>query len=147
VTIPNVTITWCVRKTKCKWCPEHIEGGQPLVTVFFWNKGSTEHKGFNTKQYYHPQCWIGQGMDYLNRNPYVPYKRSRALPLTPEQTKQRGILLRRKCSLDQRRRNLRTNLPNHDLMEAKIARQVAELMLEIAPIGGIPKRWLEPWQP
>lgn len=115
-----------------------------MVTVFFWNKGSPDHKGFNTRQYYHPQCWIDQGLDYLKLNPYVPFARSRVLPITPEERVQRNILLRRKCSLEQRRRALRVDHPERLLKEARLDRQVAQLMVEIAPLGGIPSGWLEP---
>ena len=146
MTIPNVTMTWCQRQAKCYYCEDLVEAGTPLVTVSFWNKGSEEHKGFNTKQYYHPQCWVKQGLDYLERNPYVPYKRGKVLNITPEQKVRRNILLRRKCSLDQRKRNLRSDYPDKLLVEARIDRKIVDLMLEIASVGGIPKRWLEPWE-
>ena len=135
-------MSWCERRAQCNWCPEHIEAGEAMVRVFFWNKGTEEHKGFNTKKYYHPQCWLDQGLDYLKQNPYVPYKRSRVLAITPEQKKLRNILLRRKCSIEQRRRVVLEGKPNNALL-ARLDRQVADLMVEIAPLGGIPKRWLD----
>lgn len=136
-------MTWCQHRARCEWCPKYIEAGQPLVTVFFWNKGTEGKRGFNVKQYYHPLCWVGQGLHYLERNPYVSvHKGARGLVLTPEQRMQRNRLLRRKGALEQRRRNLKTGLPDSLLMEARIDRQVAELMIEIAPIGGIPQKWL-----
>jgi len=144
MTIPNVSMSWCNRKAQCNFCPDHIGAGEPLVTVFFWNKGTPDHKGFNTKQYYHPQCWVAQGLDYLSLNPYVPYQKQKRLDLVPEQKERRNILLRRKCSLEQRRRNLKAEYPERLLLEARIESKIVGLMLEIAPLGGIPKKWLEP---
>ena len=145
MTIPNVSMSWCQRKARCKYCPNLIESGTPLVTVFYWNKGTPKHKGFNTKFYYHPDCWVKQGLDYLSKNPYVPvYRGAKPLPLTPEERAGRNILLRRKCSLEQRRRAIPANSPRQQLLEARLDTKVAELMLEIAPLGGIPKKWLEP---
>jgi len=140
MTIPNVTMTHCQRQAQCDWCPDQIEPGTPLVTVFFWNKGTPDHKGFNTKKYYHPNCWVAQGLDYLTLNPYVPYIRRYKLELTKEQSKLRYSILHRKSALDQRLRKLEDN-PN-PLTEAKLNQKIAELMIEIAPIGGIPKKWL-----
>ena len=142
MTIPNITMTWCNRIAKCEWCPENINAGEPLVTVFFWNKGSPEHKGFNVKKYYHPDCWVAQGLDYLKRNPYSPYIRKVKMELTPEQAEHRYVLLRRKAAIDQRIRKL-ADVPNRIMVEARLKEHITEIMLEIAPIGGIPKKWLE----
>jgi len=142
MTTPNVTMTWCQRQAQCAWCPDHIETGTPLVTVFFWNKGGPDHKGFNVKKYYHPGCWVGQGLDYLKMNPYVPYIRKPKLELTPEQSRQRYIILRRKAAIDQRKRSMEGQ-PGKVVTLAALNTKIAELMVEIAPIGGIPRKWLE----
>ena len=143
MTIPNVYMTWCQRKAICKWCEFAIEAGTPMVTVFFWHKGDEDHRQWNKKLYYHPQCWVGQGLDYLKMNPYVPYVRKPKAKLSEEQRKQRAALLNRKCSLEQRRRNVKSGYPDRLLVEARLDRQIAELMMEMIPVGGIPKRWLE----
>lgn len=143
MTIPNVTMTWCQHKAQCAHCPRTIKTGTPLVTVFFWNRGTEAHKGWNIKKYYHPKCWIAQGLDYLKKNPYIPYIRKKKLELTPEQSKQRYIILRRKAAIDQRKRRLEGS-PNRIAGEASLDGKIAELMVEIAPIGGIPKKWLNP---
>ena len=140
MTIPNVTMTHCQHKAQCEWCPETIECGTPIVTVFFWNRGTPDHKGFNIKKYYHPNCWVAQGLDYLKMNPYVPYIRKKKLELTPAQSKQRYSVLRRKAAIDQRKRKL--DGTNNVVAEAILNTKIAELMIEIAPIGGIPKKWL-----
>ena len=140
MTIPNATMNWCNRTAKCEWCPENINAGEPMVTLSYWNKGSPDHKGFNIRKYYHPDCWVAQGLDYLKKNPYVPYIRKAKMDLTPEQSKQRYILLRRKSAIDQRIRGL----VDKPVMEARLNIMITEIMLEIAPIGGIPKKWLVP---
>ncbi len=143
MTIPNVYINWCQREAECHWCHKKIEAGTPIVTAFFWNKGNVEKRGWNTKLYYHPNCWVAQGLDYLRLNPYSPYIRKKKAELSPTDRKERLRLLRAKGSLDQRRRNLTTSYPERVLIEARIDRQISELMHLIAKVGGIPKKWLE----
>jgi len=137
-TIPNVSIAWCHRVARCKWCENDIVAGTPMVSVFFWNKGNEEKRGWNSKYYYHPDCWVSQGLDYLDRNPYVPYPGRKRVEMEPEMKSKRLKILRRKASLEQRRRN--TEDP---LMLAHIETQIAGLLPEIAEAGGIPKSWLE----
>lgn len=140
MTIPNVFIYWCQHKAKCRWCEQDVVAGNPVVKVYYWNRGNEEKRGFNVSRYYHPQCWIDQGLDYLNRNPYVPYIRKRpSNNLTSGQKELRYKLLRRKASIDQRKRNL----VDSPLEAARLDEQISKLMVEIIPIGGIPKRWLE----
>lgn len=143
MTIPNVYMNWCHRKATCKWCNFTIEAGVPIVTVFFWNKGDKDKRKWNTKYYYHPQCWVEQGLDYLKMNPYVPYIRHKKPTLTKEQKGERLTLLRKKAALDQRKRNIKSDYPDRVLIEARINKEIAILMVEVALIGGIPKRWLE----
>lgn len=143
--IPNVTMKWCQTHTKCDWCPKHIESGEPMVFVFFWNKGNQEGKrGFNVKKYYHPDCWVEQGLDYLKRNPYISsHKGRKAIPLTDEERLKRKRLLNRKSSLDQRLRELDPEHKHYGIKRARIQTRIAELIVEIAPVGGVPSKWLE----
>ena len=141
MTVPNVTMTHCQRRAQCEYCPDLIDAGTPLVTVFFWNRGGPEHKGFNVKKYYHPDCWIAQGLNYLKNNPYVPYQRKKKMELTPEQSAQRYIILKRKAAIDQRKRNLEGRENNITAMVA-LDIKIADLIIEIAPLGGVPSRWL-----
>ena len=142
MTIPSVSMTWCQRIAQCEYCPDTIDAGMPMVRVFFWNRGTEEHKGFNTKKYYHPNCWVAQGLDYLNENPYVPYLRKPKMELTPEQSARRYVLLKRKASIDQRKKLLTCEYPDKVLEEAKLDIHITDIMLEIALIGGIPPKWL-----
>lgn len=112
------------------------------MLVFFWNKG-TDGRRWNTKHYYHPNCWVAQGLDYLKLNPYVSTgKRGQPkLQLTEEDRRTRYLLLRRKATLDIRLRDARL----HGLTErvADLTAKSFDLLLQIAKVGGIPKRWAE----
>lgn len=116
-----------------------------MVTVFFWNKGNQDgRRGFNTKKYFHPDCWVEQGMDYLKRNPFVSsHKGPKFLPITEEQRKQRVRILKRKSSLDQRIRELDLEDKHYGIKTARIQTRVAELIVEIAPLGGVPLSWVQ----
>ena len=145
--IPNVCMRWATRWAECRFCEQRIEKATPVVVVFFWNKGQDGRK-WNTTLYYHPDCWVAQGLDYLKMNPYVAAKRwsltdRRENPLTVKEKEERNIILRKKASLDQRKRNLKTSYPDHALLEARIDVQISELMLDMLKVGGIPKKWLE----
>lgn len=142
MTVPNVTMRWCVNHATCAHCNTYVDSGTPLVTVFFWNRGGPDHKGYNVKKYYHPQCWIEQGLDYLEKNPYIRPPHKKKLVLEPEQAELRYKLLRRKASIDQRLRNMDVSYPDHLLIEARLKQQVVDIMMEIAVVGGIPKKWL-----
>ena len=134
---------WCQHKAECRWCEQIIEAGTPIVQVHHWNKGDPDKRSWNIKRYFHPQCWVEQGLDYLKINPYVPYIRKPKSTLTDKQRELRYKLLRRKASIDQRRRNLKSDYPDRLLEEARLNEQVSKIMVEIVKVGGIPKKWLE----
>jgi hypothetical protein len=86
---------------------------------------------------------VAQGLDYLKLNPYVSTgKRGQPkLQLTEEDRRTRYLLLRRKATLDIRLRDARL----HGLTErvADLTAKSFDLLLQIAKVGGIPKRWAE----
>lgn len=138
-------MTW-VRKEKgvtCKWCEKPIEAATPMVVVFWWNKGNPEKRGWNVKRYYHPECWILQGLDYLEMNPYIPHKRGPKPKLSEEDARTRYLLVRRYHALQQRKQKLKADYPDKLLLEVKIDKQVTEIMMDISQVGGVPKSWIE----
>lgn len=141
MTIPNVTMRWCRKQAMCKWCPEPIEIGTPMVAVMFWNKGNPDSRRWNVQICYHPQCWIEQGLDYLNRNPFVPHKRGRKVTLSVEDRRKRYLLVRRFHALEQRIKNIKAPYPDDLLVESRLLKQMADIMLDVARVGGIPKSW------
>jgi len=144
--IPNVTIRWCKKSAICRWCNKPIEIATPMVTVFFWNKGNEERRGWNTTWYFHPQHWIDQGLDYLSLNPYVPHKRGPKPKLSEEDRRTRFLLVRRFHALQQRKQKLKADYPDRLLIEARISRQAAEIIVEMIRVGGVPKSWAKNFQ-
>ena len=151
MTIPNVTMRWCVRKATCKYCEQPIEQATPMVTVFFWNKGNGENRKWNSTYYYHPECWVKQGLDYLGRNPFVPITgRGRkanttggGLTLSQEDATRRARLINKFHSLNQRKNNVKGSFPEKVLVEHRLNRQMQEVMLDVALLGGVPQSWVE----
>jgi len=141
MTIPNVTFRWCGKQATCKWCEQQIEVAQPMVVVFFWNKGA-DGRRWNVQQCYHPECWLKQGYDYLDMNPYVAPVRSRPrLELNDKDKQQRYLLTRRYHSCIQRLNRLDNG--SEPLRVLELECQMADLMLEMRKVGGVPKKWLE----
>lgn len=143
MTIPNVTMRWCAKKSTCKWCGLSIEKGTPVISIFFWNKGNPDSRKWNTNYSYHPQCYIDQGMDYLNRNPYVSSYKGRRPVLSEEDRRKRFLLIRKFHALDQRRRNCNHSFPDSILTDIRLTEQMVEIMLELATVGGVPEAWAE----
>lgn len=143
MTIPNVTMRWCVRKSTCKWCEQPIDNGTPVVTVFFWNRGNENSRKWNNTYSYHPECWIKQGLDYLERNPYIPQHRNKQPNLTVEDKRKRFLLIRKFNSLVQRKKHNYHNYPDTVLDDIKLTQKQVDIMLEVAVLGGVPKGWAE----
>ena len=137
---------WCQKKATCQWCPEEIVVGSPMVAVLFWNKGNPDSRRWNVQKCYHPQCWVDQGLDYLSRNPYVPPikgKRGRKSLLCLEDRRKRFLLVRRFHALEQRKKNIKAPYPDNLLVEERLTKQMVDIMLDVALLGGIPKSWAE----
>jgi hypothetical protein len=134
---------WCRKQATCKWCDKPIEIGTPLVAVFFWNKGNENSRRWNVTLYYHPQCWVDQGLDYLERNPFVPHRRGRVRTLSNEDARKRFLLVRRFHALEQRKRNIKAPYPDNLLVEERLTKQMVDVMLDVANLGGAPKSWSE----
>ena len=142
MTIPNVIMRWCIKPATCKWCEKGIDNRQAMVVVMFWNKGNAQHRGWNVQQYYHPDCWVKQGLDYLDRNPYSAPGRGRKAKLSPTDTRQRYLLVRRFHALEQRRRHLTTTYPDRLLIEQHIEEQILGIVMDMSKVGGVPPTWL-----
>ncbi len=143
MTIPNVIISWCQRAAQCRWCEQSITKGTPMVKVFFWNKGDDGSRRWNISLYYHfPDCYSKQGMDYLNRNPYVP-KIGRKNKPASEDRRKRFLLIRRFNELHQRKSRIVDNYPDSLLVEVELTKRMVDVMLEVAILGGVPKSWSE----
>ncbi len=146
MSLPQVYMAWNRRIAECAYgCCKAIEVKQPVVIVFFWRRGDDDHARYNIKKYYHPECWLAQGLDYLRVHPYqAAGDRGPKRTLTPEQHKRRGLILRQVGAIKQRRKNIREqDVAKRTLLLARCDAAIASKMLEIAEVGGIPKRWIE----
>lgn len=149
MTVPNVTIGWCRSKgkggaIKCKWCELPIEIGTAMVRVFFWNKGNEEKRKWNVQHCYHfPDCYSKQGMAYLEKNPYIPHARGIIHKLDDLDKRKRFLLVRRFNELHQRKSNIKVAYPDNLPIEANLIERMAEVMKEVAGLGGVPKSWAE----
>ena len=63
--------------------------------------------------------------------------------MSEEDTRKRYLLVRKFHALEQRKKNIKVGYPDNLLIEARIAEQMMEIMLEVALIGGVPKGWAE----
>lgn len=143
----DVWFSWCHRKATCPWCNKPIEKATPMVVKKLWRKGDPDSRKFNLWFYYHPECYLAEGLDYLKMNPYVARGEKRGpkpklVELTTIQQKRRLWLLRKHGELLQRRKLLKTPYPDRILFETRINNQLFDLMVEIAQIGGIPEKWV-----
>ncbi len=141
MSIPNVTFRWCQKQAECKWCEKPIEAATAMVAVFFWNKGDDGRK-WNNQYCYHPECWIAQGYDYLERNPFVPsYTGKAKMQLTEEERRQRFLAVRRYNALLQRLNKLDESSEPIKYLELEC--QMLDVVIEMNNLGGrIPKKWL-----
>lgn len=138
----DVWMTWAKRKAKCRYCGELVVKATPMVTGKLWRKGNPESRKINIRFYWHPQCWIKQGLDYLKEHPYYAGNRGRKkLNLTPEESKLRYKLLRKYAALRQRITKLASEYPDNVLPILRIEKQMAETAKEIKKVGGIPAKW------
>lgn len=139
---PNVYFQWCKKQAECPECHQIIETATPCIIVFYWNKGNEEKRSFNVKKFYHPQCWITQGLDYLMMNPYTSgSRRGPKVELSPEDRRKRQLLLRKYATYKSRKNKLAGD-PLRILSEIRLDNQMASIILEISQVGGIPKRWI-----
>jgi len=151
VTIPNVTIGWCRSKgkggaIKCKWCELPIEIGTAMVRVFFWNKGNENSRKWNVQHCYHfqedgPNCYVKQGLAYLEKNPYVPHARGIIHLLSEENKRKRFLLVRKFNELHQRKSNIKVEYPDNLPIEANLIERMVGVMMEVSGLGGVPKSW------
>jgi hypothetical protein len=124
---------WAPKSAECKFCTETIITNTPEVVVIFTSDKHT------TKKYYHPTCWIQSGLNNLQAKPYIP--ESRKVVLTLKQKEDRNTILRRYASLRQRQRKLSKAGLHYEILYANIEAQIAQLMLDVLPLGGVPKKW------
>lgn len=130
-------MSWNRRQATCQYCHQLIEVSNPMVVCQHWNMGK------RYRQFYHIQCWVDNGMDYLRLNPYVAAARGRKhLQLSLEDRKRRRVMLVRHAALTQRIKKLKAKYPDSILPVLRVENKMIELAKEIEVVGGIPEKWL-----
>ena len=133
----DIWMAWNKREAKCYYCEKEIKVATPVVI------GQTKRKNRTYRTYFHPQCWIDNGMAYLNNNPYTPGVRGRKrLSLTPKDARSRFLLIRRYNTLKSRKAKL-TIFPDSILESMNLERRMAKIVKDMEKLGGIPPKWLE----
>jgi len=133
----NVWMSWCKKRTECRYCNLLIDTATPIVVCRSWLNGKKH------EMRYHPQCWLDNGIDYLRQNPYIAMPRGRKkLTLSVDDAKTRRVLLVRYGAVKQRIGRIRAKYPDRLLPIARLEKRLRELVMEIEPFGGVPKKWL-----
>ena len=141
----QVSVVHCHRECKCHFCPELITVGSPMAVGRYQKK----HQGWYGTVRWHLDCWSEQAKVFLEQNPYIPSHKGRVpLGLSPEDSKLRLALLRRRASVLQRvNRMMDKQKATMSLSSTEIERlshlseMLEEIKAQIEPVGGVPKSW------
>jgi len=134
----NVWMRWSKKQSRCRYCNDAIETATPTVVCRYWSN----HKCYNI--FYHPQCWVNYGMDYLLKNPYEAKPRGRkAIKLNPEDSRQRFLLLRRYSTTKHRLDKVRLESPEKAMYVLRLEKRLEGIVNETEKVGGIPTRWAQ----
>lgn len=143
----DVWAAWAVRPVKCLWCPHSIKHGE-MMLITKSSKMSTNPnftgRMFTQRGHYHLECYLAQAKDYLENHPMIPsnpHGRPHIKGLDEEQRKQRHKLLLRGSFLQQQKRRLTTPYPARWEHEQRINIKIAEVALDLIPLGGVPDGW------
>ena len=134
---------YCKRKAVCQCgCGLSISAGEVMVKTVFWKPK------FKRIHYYFFQHWVDKEQLWFKNH---PYKRKatggrKALVLTDEQRRKRGLLLRRYAKYNQMKRiylgrpDSMSNPKTMKLVE-KYNSMIDNLKEEMEVNGGVPKSW------
>ena len=138
----KVFMAHCRKETKCSFCEQLIPVAEPMVVG---RAAMKKREGWSVVLHWHPQCWIDQGMQYLEAHPYVSaQKGKKKLDLSLEDRKNRFRIQRNRASVIQKLKAImnKEELGERDLDRiVKFSERLDELKAEIEPFGGVPKKW------
>ena len=133
-----ITVCWCRRKAKCAFCSEYILPGYPMLMKKIWSKGKKRVYIF----YYHITCMIKESLQYLETHPYEAEIGRKKLDLTPDERRQRDLLLRRRASIRQRIRRWEESGDKRSAEKIKqLEANELAIAVEMAKVGGVPESW------
>jgi hypothetical protein len=145
----DVWFKWARKDADCEWCGKVIHRKTAMVVTKLWRKGDADKRKWNIIHYYHPECYIAQGLHYLADNPFTEVepgkKKGRPeIQLCEEDKKTRIALLKKKSNLEGRIRAIKAKKKKDAIVkEAELTVQLAEVMQEIERVGGAPAVWKE----
>lgn len=137
----DIWMRYCKRRAKCaNDCEEPIIKGTIMVVGKIWRSRGGEKLVFTKMFYWHPQCWISQGIRAIKEIGYTNTKRRIAtLKLTTEQRYTRSLLLRRRAMIKTR---LVRAIDKGDIKAIdRLLTKIISISVEIEPVGGAPKKW------
>jgi hypothetical protein len=134
----DVWMSRAKKALKCTFCPEPFETGDAIVITKL--KVTNSRGTFTTVRRWHPQCWINQGLIYLEKHPTVDKPTGRPkLELDPEVKAERMKLLRRHAQLMHFHRMAQDK---GDILGAvNYYIRACELMPMMEECGGVPRSW------
>jgi len=127
----DIWITLCRKTAKCKYCPQHILKGNPMVKGRLWRSGK-----WTLNFYWHPNCWVEQGIAEMEKRPIIESRGRKSLPITVEQRELRICLLKRRGSVIQRLKR-----ETDPVKMLHLGEMLEDLKEEIKPLGGVPVGW------
>jgi hypothetical protein len=134
----DVWMTHVRRAGKCGFCPSELGQLEPCVVTR--QRNSRDGQVYTRVVRYHPQCWISQGLIYLEKHPLILNYGRRRLDLSKEDRSRRLQLLRRRSQLMYYAREAadakRWWTAANNFLKADA------LIGEIEKVGGVPKSWL-----
>lgn len=141
----DIWISWCRRTAKCHFCELPITVATPMVKGKLWKKVG-EATSWSYRPNWHPQCWIEEGLVYLEQHPYQAKSTGRPkLKLSEADAEQRQTLVRRRSRLIYILREMLTNGKDFEHPSViKILNRLLKLRIDIELFGGAPRSWDKP---
>lgn len=134
----DVWMTQARRISRCHYCPEPIRQLDP--EVIGQTKRTKGGRTFTRIRRWHPQCWITQGLSYIEQHPVVIRQGRPRLELDPVTRHRRLQLLRSHAQLMHYSREAWTS--GNILRSVHCWLKASDLHEEMSQLGGVPKGWL-----
>ena len=133
----HVWISWCKRKCECSHCKETILCSEPMVS----GRHTTTKGGrkWTIKLHWHPQCWVGQGLAYLQSHPMIKGPGRPRIMLSEEDKAARHRLLLKHGNIRHRQKVAALAGDAVRVLDLEIRRQ--EVIEEMSKYGPIPRSW------
>lgn len=140
----DVWMSRCRKRAKCRHCPEMITKGQYMVVGKLWKRRDGVARIWTIYLRWHPQCWIDQAVQKLEKLPVIETRGRRKSELSDEARAARVKILMRRTAVVQRIR-IEMSKPQEEQSIDRIIHlgdMLNGLKDEIELVGGVPKSWL-----